>query len=95
MNSKILLLYFFVHEISRETLGGKNSNAPLLWDASVVSILNEAEKGHLVWSSINVWAIHELRQHFVFCGFFWGEACIKTKLIRHTGTKVATGEGRV
>ena len=66
LKSKILFLYFFAHEISRETLGGKNSNAPLLWDASVVSNLNEAEKGHLVWSSINVWAIHELRQHFFF-----------------------------
>ena len=68
---EVLFLYLFAHEISRETLGGKNSNAPLLWDASVVSILNEAEKGHLVWSSINVWAIHELRQHFFILFFFW------------------------
>ena len=70
VNSKILFLYFFAHEISLETLDGKNSNAPLLWDASVVSILNEAEKGHLVWSSINVWAIHELRQQFFWRGAY-------------------------
>ena len=87
VNSKILFLYFFEHEISRETLGGKNSNAPLLWDASVVSILNEAEKGHLVWSSINVWAIHELREKKI-------GGYIKTKLIRHKGRYKSDDRGR-